>query len=265
MFRTRDFVLVFTSVVFLVMAIGVTVFAQWQGTETDKNMLRPAAVVNDDYLVESKNSHEFSREEKLQQMRDKIAASSELSITSPIPEEVSQEIQATTTNEEGVGTASELSLCANYAPFLGFWSAADLEIEEAEGARVVYRTTAPQAAPAPVVGTSSRPTPVVAEREIVAQLPIRNFPAPSSSCIASDVIGIATDGSLIRNTEAGVYGIFNSSTLVGWALDGFPIYGSSAIPADACGGIMAAEGYRYQISPDRATILNCFSSTPINL
>jgi hypothetical protein len=265
MFRTRDFVLVFTSVAFLVMAIGVTVFAQWQGTGTSKTTLRPADVASEDYLVESKNSHEFSRVDKLQQMREKIAASAQLSIASAEPEEIIQETNATTTDEVVGEVVAELSLCAYYAPFSGFWSAANLEIEEAEGARVVYRMIAQQAAPAPVVGTTSRPTTVTQEREIIAQLPIGNFPAPASSCIASDVVGIATDGSLIRNTEAGVYGIFNSSTLVGWALDGFPIYGSSASPGDSCGGIMAAEGYRYQISPDRDTILNCFSSAPINL
>jgi hypothetical protein len=145
------------------------------------------------------------------------------------------------------------------------WSPTGIKIEEAEGARLVYR---PVEASAPVTqnaGSTSAPILIQPQRNILAQLPVRTFPAANTSCIASDVIGIANDGSLIRNNEAGVYGIFNSSTLVGYALDGFPIYGSSSEAGDTCGGIMAAEGYRYQISPQRDTILHCYSAAPIRL
>ena len=74
------------------------------------------------------------------------------------------------------------------------------------------------------------------------QLPVRNIPSGGTTCISTDVIGIATDGSLIRNNEAGVYGIFGANTLVGWALDGFPIYGSSIQLATCVEGLWPLKG-----------------------
>ena len=265
MFRTRDFVLVSTTVAFLLMAIGVTLFRQWQGVGDTSPELLAVVVQDDTYTAESIDMNQFSRAEKLQMMREKIAASSQLSITAPEPMEVVDEVLSGEENQLVEGDVAAVQLCPGYTTLAKRWSPVDVMIEEVEGARLVYRSLAP----APVVpqpkASSSVMVAAEPQREILAQLPVRNFPAPNSSCIASDVIGIATDGSLIRNNEARVYGIFDSNTLVGWALDGFPIYGASRTPTDACGGVMAVDGYRYQISSDRETIINCFSAAPIRL
>jgi hypothetical protein len=77
------------------------------------------------------------------------------------------------------------------------------------------------------------------------------------------VIGITIGGSLIRNNEVGVYGVFGGDTLVGYALDGFPIYGTSGQKTDICGGGMIGGQYRYMISSSRGTIINCFAGTPV--
>ena len=66
----------------------------------------------------------------------------------------------------------------------------------------------------------------------VLQLPSRTMPAASPSCIGSDVIGIANDGSLIRNDELSLYGVFGSETRIGYALDGLPIYGITTMRGD---------------------------------
>jgi len=265
MFRTRDFILVLTTIAFLVMAIGVTVFTQWQTADEQKSRLQPAVTQDGEYSAVTVNSHEFSRAEKLQEMRDKIAASRQLSITAPEPVEVITEATTSASTTAPAELASGLQLCPGYAVLNVNWSPVGIQIEEAEGARLVYKTRE-----APVVavqndGATTSPVIMPPQRDVLAQLPVRTIPAVSPVCISSDVIGIANDGSLIRNNEAGVYGIFNSSTLVGYALDGFPIYGSSAAVSDTCGGIMEADGYRYQISPQRETILNCYSATPIRL
>jgi hypothetical protein len=78
-------------------------------------------------------------------------------------------------------------------------------------------------------------------------------------------VGVAKDGSLIRNNEARLYGIFGEQTLVGYALDGFPIYGISESVVDACGGVSVAGQYRYQLSVERENIINCFAAKPIAL
>lgn len=266
MFRTRDFVLVLTSVVFLLMAIGVTVFTQQQSAAEQNTGLQPAAVSEGEYTAVSVNPHEFSRSQKLQQMKEQIAASSELSITAPEPVEVLAEVTASTTPAASDVRAGGVQLCPDYTERVRDWSPVGVEITEVEGARLVYKITT-VATPPVAQSTSSAgvTTPVQSQREVLAQLPVRNVPVAQPSCIPSDVIGIANDGSLMRNTEAGVYGIFNSATLVGYALDGFPIYGASADVGDVCGGVMTSEGYRYQISPERDNIINCYSAPPIRL
>lgn len=267
MFRTRDFVLVLTAVAFLVMAIGVTVFGQMRSATTSGSELWAAALPDQEYTAIVVDDHQFSRIEKLAAMREKIAASGQLTLTAPEPVEEIVDVteEATTVTESEDTQAGSLQQCPGYVPTTVAWSPAGIEIEEVEGARLIYRQQVAAVTASPSASTTTQALASVPGRDIVLQLPVRSLPAPSTSCIASDVIGIATDGSLIRNAEAGVYGIFDSTTLVGWALDGFPIYGSAATAGDACGGVMAVDGYRYQISPDRETILNCYSAAPIRL
>jgi len=263
MFRTRDFVLVLIAVAFLVIAIGVTVSSQGLSPSTQNLPLQPAVIQDNEYTAVSVNANDFSRAQLLQQMRDKIAASSQLSITAPEPTAVIEDILASTSSTTDDAVAPGPQLCPGYAPTFVNWSPVGIEIEEAEGARLVFKTIVE-----PIIEKSSSTSAPVAsppQRTILAQLPVRNVPSANTSCIPSDVIGIANDGSLIRNTEVGVYGIFTSATLIGYALDGFPIYGSAPSAGDACGGIMTPEGYRYQLSSQRDTILNCYSAAPIRL
>jgi hypothetical protein len=79
------------------------------------------------------------------------------------------------------------------------------------------------------------------------------------------VIGISKNGSLIRNTDVAGYGSFGGDTLVGYALDGFPIYGAADKRTDICGGLMEDGQYRYQISNSRDTIITCYVGSPISL
>jgi len=264
MIRTRDLFLVLTAIAFLFMAIGVTLASKMQNANSAGAELRPAEVLSGEHGAQVVVSDSFSRAQKLQAMREKIADSEQLSITAPEPEEILEELPATTTaSSSEVALEAELQLCPGYAASRVSWSPVGIQIEEVEGARLVYKEQVVTESVS--TGSSTETAQSSTVRDILVQLPVRNFPAAGTACISSDVIGIATDGSLIRNNEAGVYGIFGSNTLVGWALDGFPIYGSSASTGDACGGVMVAEGYRYQISSQRDTVINCFSATPIRL
>lgn len=237
------------------MAIGVTVFKQQHRTAQPTGLEFANQVVSDEGAAVT-DTETFSRSEKLASMRAKIAASSELSMTAPQEPEVVIDETASSTDADGevVLVAGSLQLCADYQVSTRAWSPRSVTVEEVEGARLVYRET-----PGAVTASSTE----VSEREVLLQLPVRSYPSGGANCISSDVIGIATDGSLIRNSEAGVYGIFGSDTVIGYALDGFPIRGSSAGATDACGGKMGVAGYYYQISSERETIINCFAATPI--
>lgn len=265
MYRTRDFVLVLTSVAFLLTAIGVTVSSRARDGGQQNAELKPAAGQSTEYSAVIENSHTFSRAEKLQSMRDKIAASGQLSIIAPGPIEASEELADTASSTPASELTDEVQLCPGYAVSNVAWSPIGVQIEEAEGIRLVYRSKESPSTAAEVTTSNNLSANAISQREPLAQLPIRNFPAARSSCIQTDIVGIATDGSLIRNNEVSLYGIFSSNTLVGWALDGFPIYGSAASTGDTCGGVTASDGYRYQISSQRDTIINCFSASPIRL
>jgi hypothetical protein len=79
------------------------------------------------------------------------------------------------------------------------------------------------------------------------------------------VVGIARDGSLIRNSDAELYAVFGPEVLIGYLLDGFPLYGASNLPTDACGGAEIGGSYRYYLSPKRDWVISCFTAAPGSL
>jgi len=263
MFRTRDFVLFCVTIAFLVIAIGATIFSQQHSSQRSSPVVF-VEQTNQENQVEIAVKPEVSRAERLQSMREKIAQSSQLSISNPEPE-ASMPDEAATSSEDLTESNKTLLTCADYRPYAAQWSPAGIIIEEVEGARLVYRTVPATSLPEAMAQATGTVVLQAPTKEILLQLPLRSFPLSTQSCIYSDVIGIANDGSLIRNSEAGLYGIFSSNTMIGYALDGFPIYGAGDSVSDACGGVMGAAGYQYQISLERDTILNCFSAPPVRL
>jgi hypothetical protein len=161
---------------------------------------------------------------------------------------------------------NEPLLCAGYqeVQWAGFPGA---QFKEVEGARLVYRLGVP-VEPINLVSdaTSTIPVPPTSTDVVLAQLPLRTSPLSSPTCLPHDVVGIATDGSLIRNNEVALYTVFGGETLIGYALDGFPLYGvDDDAGTDSCGGVMVGGMYRYFLSLEREHILHCFSGTPVSL
>lgn len=244
MFRTRDFILLFSAIMFLVTAIGATLINQGRSAGSpDLFELPPDNSM--EYVAMVAPGDEISRAERVAQMRSKI--SQQALISEPIEEEVVEEPAAAvaTSSDDSVASAGAVQ-CPTYRPYAQFWDARDLTLVASEGARILTRGE---------VGPTSIP-------EVVLQLPVRFAPSANPSCISSDVIGIANDGSLIRNDEVALYGIFSADALIGYALDGFPIYGMGTGSADACGGVATPAGYRYELSAERDTMINCFAATP---
>ena len=99
----------------------------------------------------------------------------------------------------------------------------------------------------------------------VLQLPINSVQSNTKTCLKTDIVGIALDGSLMRNGEDKIYKIFGGETLLGYALDGFPIYGLNTEETDSCGGTSVLGAYRYYLSDKRAGLIGCFSGSPIEL
>ncbi len=210
-----------------------------------------------DYQAEVYTKESVSREDRIANLRDKIANGESLAIASPeipIPETVDETSPTEVSTTTAVATVATLKQCANYSSYAGLWSASGIKFTVAEGSRLIYRDK---------ISTDATAIP---QREVLLQLPVYAVPSANSEvCLPSDVIGIAQDGSLIRNDETGLYSVFGEATLVGYALDGFPIYGKTSAVTDACGGKVEAGQYRYYLSSERETVINCFAATPVKL
>lgn len=98
--------------------------------------------------------------------------------------------------------------------------------------------------------------------QALAELPLYPSANASPACLDSEIVGVTPSGSLIFNTDAISYDTTGSDTLIGYARDGFPIYGQYEGETDACGGYQASGGYRYGLSRQRTFMIGCFSATP---
>lgn len=258
MFRTRDFVLFFTTIVFLVAAIGFTVVRQ-QATLSQTNVIVPhttdeISTVSSDVALQP--TAELSREERLRQLRDKIKTSELLTITEPAPQELDEEDVVIVLETETAPLSAPL-LCGGYRGIIpANWSTAVIKSESVEGARQYFIPIETEVSASSSVGALSR--------KVLLSLSQSQVPYGAPQCIPFDVIGVATDGSLIRNSEVGLYRVFGEETLIGYALDGFPIYGLSSSPTDQCGGKIIGGQYRYILSSARDVMINCFAGTPAN-
>jgi hypothetical protein len=210
--------------------------------------LPPATVV-----VEDPALRESARAERIATLRQKIAASGLVTLpvsSESIPSDDGASDSATSTEPDRVVAALS---CSEPVSYQGVWDTRGINFQESEGARVVYRED------------TSRATSTFAT-EVLLQLPTRAYPIGAAVCPSTDVIGVALDGSLMRQNEVALYSIFGAESLLGYALDGFPVYGSfGAPPLDECGGAVVSGQYRYFLDADRPTLITCFSDTPVSL
>lgn len=250
---TRNFLLYLLAVGFLVVAITTT--AVTKNTNHEASVIMGVATdVEPTYEAEAVETPTLDRGEKLRSLRSKIAALGD--VFSSTPETVVVEpVSGPEANPED----NEPLVCANARVFIGAWTPGPVKFTVVEGARLVTRDVSISTT------TASGTAIVTTETKVLAQLPLRSAP-DTQSCPPTDVVGIASDGSLIRNNEVRLYSVFGSETLVGYALDGFPIYGTSAgTTLDACGGTSELGQYRYFLDKERPQVLGCFSALPVEL
>lgn len=257
MFRTRDFFMFSIVVAFLLLAIITTISinkeTSWLKITFTDNNVEYKAVVPEGSIMD--------REEKLTAMREKISESewskNLASVVSSLEEEKANENEVPEEEEKDF-EAGVINLCSSYSDYSPAWSTTGLKFEVVEGARIVYRDLS-------VSGMATDPSLSDMDREIVMQLPLRSTSANVTNCLSSAVVGLALDGSLIKNSDYTAYKIFSAETLIGYALDGFPIYGLNTLSVtDQCGGTDEDGQYKYYLSNEREGMIGCFSSEPIS-
>lgn len=262
--RTRDFLLYLLSFAFLVIAIFVTIA---KDIHLDNNNAASVVSAPSDsevvkYPVTTEEEPVMDRAGHLAALRSKIAEFKETMVSPATPAEPEPLPVNETTVEEPVEVLTDPLNCPGYQNFSKPWSPSGLNFSVVEGARLLYR----EVEVAVQVGTTSATTtPETVTKEVVLQLPLQTYPGTTKSCLSGDVVGVALDGSLIKNNEQGLYSIFSAETLIGYALDGFPIYGQGELKTDECGGILVDGQYRYYLSSEREAVLYCYSGIPVEI
>lgn len=270
MIRTRDFAIFLLAVLLLLAGIASTVARDSTSAAVDMvdgAQLQGAATLIDEYTVEEsfEADEALSAAERLADMRERVAIyrannridTDQFVVREGEPEPIVSAVEAGTTTGP---TAGVVQYCNSEQQFAGYWPAG-VSIEEVEGARLVIDHDRIEAdSDADMIESG------MIDGEVLLQLPLSQQPAGVPSCLQHDAVGVARDGSLIRNSDYEAYGFFGSDTIVGYALDGFPIYGrDDTATTDACGGADTAAGYGYVLQSDRASVLNCFSGRPASL
>ncbi len=250
MVRTRDFLLfLLTAAVLLLAIVGTEVWHAWRSL--------PLVQV---LVGESDSSLEYTAEvpamadprpARLEELRAKVVSRLGNESVAVAPEVVdtpatsSPSVPAATST-----TVATIKQCPSYRTLTVPWTPQSIIQENREGVRVYYERGLPD--------SLSSTTPEL----LRAVVPLRSWPLPNPTCLPTDVIGIAMDGSLIRNDELALYTVFGADTLIGYSLDGFPIYGASTINTDACGGAMVGGTYRYVLDAKRKGLITCFAGAP---
>lgn len=253
---TRNFLLYLLLVGFLVVGVTTTVLVK-QSPQEATVIVGVQSETEPTYEAEAVVPEKLDRAERLASMRAKIAALGDSIFAAPEPDVV-PDAPVVTPEEETPRT--EPLLCSSYQPETKPWNPGQVTFTVVEGARLVTRAVE-------VATTTASGTPFTSvETEVLLQLPLRSAPLGTPSCLPTDVVGIAKDGSLIRNNEVKLYTVFGADTLVGYALDGFPIYGTgSGTVLDSCGGTSTLGQYRYYLDAKRTHIVNCFAGEPVKL
>ncbi len=257
MFRTRDFVLVLVSLVFIVMLVVMTVRPGVTGVGT---VVTLGEVAESPVFTAEVPAGVDTRAERLKAMRAKLAERTILMADTPTPVPAPEEVVVVASTTVPTKEEVVVMTCASYRTLDIPWSPQGIVAEDREGMRVYYEPGVPTDA----VDALGQPFPV--PESVRARIPLRTWPLATPSCLPTDVIGIGTDGSLMRNDELALYTVFGGDTIVGYALDGFPIYGRApGIVTDTCGGAMVGGQYRYILDPARPGLITCFAGVPTAL
>ena len=258
MIRTRDFLLLLISIAFLIVIITAETARQYFGNRGDDIPVSVTPTFSDVSLADISavvtKTEGIDRQGNIARLREQLATwlanppeAEEVLVAPPGEEAVAD---TATTSEDVPDIPGNALLCSGYQPYVGTWPNQLLNIEVQEGVRVV----------------SMESEVVAGGGQVVAVLPIRTLGSPASpSCLPTDAVAVAQSGGLIRNNEADGYRAFPEHVLIGYTIDGFPLYGYSERETDHCGGVMVGDEYRYYLSESRETVLNCFVAPPVTL
>lgn len=265
MFRTRDLILYVLVLLFLLMGIAFTVALEKSGESSTLSGAIAYFTESEADVAADTDGIGIDRAANIAKLRDKIArGEGQITAGPPVFSSVDQEEGRDDVVEENPDALIEPTdrspaYCSTgaYDAMVAAWPQEGVTMELVEGARLVAgdRTR---------LLTTGSSTVSTTTRDVLLQLPLSPMRGFSSHCLPATVVGVALDGTLIKNDETWRFRSVSSESVIGYALDGFPIYGEGIDESrlDSCGGYDSGVGYRYHLREKELFVLACFAAPP---
>ena len=266
MIRTRDFLLYVVVFVFVLMGLSYTLATGSKTVAAPKNTI----VFNtEETSLRAVSNEAFDRDENLRRLREEIArGDGQISQGPPVfdsvdvPSSTIDDGETTSVNQDALVDSStrEVRYCPVQNDFTSVearWPATGVRMSLEGATRQLFITETHET----TVGSSTVAT---TSTTLMLSLPLVPPRTLANNCIDSAIVGVTDSGQLITNTDAWRFRGVPSSTLIGYARDGHPIYTTTADEAelDECGGIDTGVGYQYHLRQDELFILACFAALP---
>ncbi len=258
MVRTKDLLLIVVVLIMLFMAISATLASRMITRQIQDEALSGAmATESPAYEAMPSNGGGLDRSANIARLRSLLAAGDVIESSPSVEASPTTDVESTDEGAPvctGVGSGIEVARS---------WPLVGVEVATVGVNRVVTHS-AISAAPVPSTpGTSTAvAAPAPATERVLLTLPVYPGKNPQPTCMSSEIVGVTPAGSLLFNNDIVLYRQAGSETLIGYALDGFPIYGAYTGATDSCGGYDAPSGYRYTVSPQDQTLIECFVGSP---
>jgi len=257
MLRTRDLILFILVLFFLVTAITATVVRSTATSSVNVVAFNDADITSG--LEATASEVVLDRQSVIDRLRSKLQNSTErIEPSASVEESPEEEVVP----EDGIG----LQRCLYPDDALAMvprWPLSGVQVKVQEGARAVFLI---ETAVVPTVSggtaSSTKSEEVITTITPLLQLPIAPQKQTVSACVPSEVVGVTSGGILMFNGDVNSYRKISEQSLIGYARDGFPIYGVYEGEVDQCGGYEHLLGYRYTISTERDYIIGCYVGTP---
>ena len=258
MIRTRNFFLFILLLAFLLGGIVLTAWfsADTKTTTSYSDMLFGTETAT---MTAEIGTPKDDKQSRLEALRKKLSNFTDVALSPSKVEEVPEpDVIATSTEPNEPVMVAKVQRCANYRSVNVPQLTGGLTYGESGGQRTFSMTETS------VVDASSTLT--TTNQKIVFTLPLRTGNLGVKDCIGADIIAVTPTGLPIRNSDVATYSGSGESTLIGYMIDGLTLFGkTSSIDIDECGGATVGGVYRYYVSPERDTLINCFVAIPVAL
>lgn len=260
MIRTRDVFILMVGILIVGIGIIATILLRPNSFLETTRLLLLQSPQDTEFSAEGVQK-EKNRNATIERLRNLIANGGTTITPSPSVETAVVDVEQSTTTEETTLLAPLVSCGGDDSFIIKKQWPPSVTVSVEKGERIAsVLVTAPRETPA-TVGSTSLP---VAEEFVTKKLLVtRAFPVKGGApqCVPGSIVGVTASGGLISN-DASFYGEYGSESLIGYARDGFPMYGFYEGEVDVCGGYQHVNGYRYTLTNGRSTVVNCFYSSP---